>query len=208
MKDLDEIIAAFSKLEYNEGCYQSYEDAIKDTGKLTFDEASAMFRKATGYSISLIKETFDYVVPNPEWHYNSLLIEQCNCSIRQVFFLNSSEIVDIASNWHDYTEIANRILRILRQEKKIARKMKKEKAQAKQKFLTTYATRIERVIIRPKLFLQTNLEVYRENKWFSCYRKNGWYSYPNRNYNITIYYSGWIFSSYKRYNEFLKHYRF
>lgn len=203
MKNLAKIIEKYSKIEFNENNYgvgggltdtgkkasNRHEDALNDKGKLTFGKAAAMFKKATGCEVAFINEIFDYAVPNAEWHHAGFLPKSYGGGMKKTYFLNSVEIVEIATNWQNLVEK----LEISKNEKRIAEENKKNREQIKHDFLKENATRINRVTKMPELFYETDREMNGKYGWFSSYGKS---------YNMTEYYSGWAFSSIEKYNEF------
>ncbi len=81
-----------------------------------------------------------------------------------------------------------------RKEKKIEIEKERNSDQLKRDFLNSHATRILRVSERPELlFFETEREMNGKYGWFSCYGKR---------YNMTVYYSGWLFNSIEKFNEF------
>lgn len=204
MKNLEKIIKKYSKLECNENNYcvdggltdtskkasNRHEDALNDEGKLTFGKAAQMFKKATDCELDFIYEIFDYAVPNAEWHHAGFLPKKYGGGMKKTYFLNSAEIVDIATNWQNLIEK----LEISKIEKRIAAENEKKQEQIKQEFLKTNAIRITRVAIKPKNFIETNREINGKYGWFSSYGKN---------YNMTEYYSGWTFENIEKYIKFL-----
>lgn len=203
MKNLAKIIEKYSKVEFNENNYgvgggltdsgkkasNRHEEALNDEGKLTFGKAAAMFKKATGCEVAFINEIFDYAVPNAEWHHAGFLPKSYGGGMKKTYFLNSSEIVEIATNWQNLVEK----LEISKTEKRIASENQKNKEQIKQDFLKQNATRISRTTKTPELFYETDREMNGKYGWFSSYGKS---------YNMTEYYSGWAFESIEKYNEF------
>jgi hypothetical protein len=206
MKNLDKIIEKFSELEYDKYNYgvsgglsdtgkmasNRHEDALLDKGKLTFGKAAAMFKKATGCEMSLINEIFNYAVPNPEWHHAGFIPKQYGDGMKKTYFLNSTEIVEIATNWHNLVEM----LEISNHEKIIAIEIERKNDQIKHAFLIAHAIKLVRVLVIPeKLFYETYREMNGKYGWFSCY---------NKTYNMPIHYTGWFFNSQEKYDEFLK----
>jgi hypothetical protein len=204
MKNLEKIIEKFSKTGFNENNYgvgggltdsgkkasNRHEDALSDTGKLTFGKAASMFKKATGCDVSLINEIFNYAVTNPEWHHAGFLPKQYGGGMKKTYFLNSFEIVEIASNWENLVVK----LEISKREKRIEIEKERNSDQLKRDFLNFHATRILRVLERPELlFFETEREMNGKYGWFSCYGKR---------YNMTVYYSGWLFKNIEKFNEF------
>jgi len=115
MKSLDKIAGKYSNVEYNENNYHigggldggkfasnRHEDANNDKGKLTLGKACQIFKKATDLDIDLVKEVLKYAVPNMEWHHAGKLPKQYGGGMKKTYFLNASEIVNIAQNWDDF----------------------------------------------------------------------------------------------------------
>jgi len=203
MENLEKIIEKYSKLECNENNYSvggglsdtgkkasnRHEDALNDEGKLTFGKAAQMFKKATGCEIFLINEIFDYSTPNAEWHHAGFLPKSYGGGMKKTFFLNSVEIVEIATNWQNLIEK----LEISKTEKRIAAENQKNKEQIKQEFLKANAKKVERVTTQPSFFYKTTQEMN---------GKYGWFDSSYKSYNMTEYFSGWEFESQEKYQEF------
>jgi len=200
---LQRIAKKYSTLNYNSDNYNvggglsssgkkesnRHEDALSDKGKLTFGKASQMFKRATGLSLNEVKEIIKYAVPNMEWHHAGFMPKRYGGGMKKTYFLNSDEIVEIATNWQNLVEK----LEISKTEKRIAAENKRNSEKIKQKFLKKYAIKVERVEEIPKFFYETNREMNGKYGWFSSYGKS---------YNMTEYYSGWKFKSIKKLNEF------
>jgi hypothetical protein len=212
MKNLDKIIEKFSKLESKKNCCQSYEDALFDESKLHFGRAAEMFKRATSTNIAFIKKVFNHAIKYPEWYYNG-------GGMKKTYFLNASQIVEIATNWHNLVEMLVGILvETLIEKEEISKKVIEEEkkiVQMKKEFLTAHATKIIRFLGIPgKLFWETDREMEGKDGWFSCYGKNNETTYSYKltysydNLDMKIYYSGWQFNSRERYNEFLRFYRY
>lgn len=204
MKTLEKIIRKYSNINFNSENYSvgggldsnkfasnRHEDASNDDGKLTFGKACQMFKKATGCELDFVKEVIKYAVPNMEWHHAGMLPKQYGGGMRKTYFLNSNEIVDIATNWSSYIER----IEISKHEKRIALKREKNRDQLKQEFLENNATKVTRVSEKPVLFYETLREMNGKYGWFDSYGKS---------YNLPEYYSGWEFDSKEKYDEFMK----
>jgi len=205
MKNLESIIRKYSELKSNEDNYSigggladsgkkasnRHEDALSDSGKLTFGKAAQMFKKATGCEISLINEIFDYAVPYAEWHHAGFLPKQYGGGMKKTYFLNSTEIIMLAANWNSLIEK----LEISKTERRIAAENQENREQIKHDFLKTNAVRVDRVLYSniPANFYETDREMNGKYGWFSSYGKT---------YNMTEYYSGWKFETSEKMNEF------
>lgn len=203
MKNLAKIIEKYSKVEFNENNYgvgggltdsgkkasNRHEDALNDEGKLTFGKAAAMFKKATGCEVAFINEIFNYAIPNAEWHHAGFLPKSYGGGMKKTYFLNATEIVEIATNWQNLVEK----LEISKNDKRITEENKKNREQIRYEFLKANAKRITRVTKTPELFYETDREMNGKYGWFSSYGKS---------YNMTEYYSGWAFENIEKYNEF------
>lgn len=203
MKNLAKIIEKYSNVKCNEDNYSvggglsdsgkkasnRHEDALNDDGKLTFGKAAAMFKKATGCEVAFINEIFHYAVPNAEWHHAGFLPKSYGGGMKKTYFLNSAEIVEIATNWQNLVEK----LEISKTEKRNAAEEKKNLEVRKLEFLQANAKKIERTTKTPELFYETGREMNGKYGWFSSYGKS---------YNMTEYFTGWAFESLEKYNEF------
>jgi hypothetical protein len=201
MKNLEKIIAKYSSKEYKENysiggglddckfASRRHEDAKSDDGKLTLGKANQMFAKATGLTVEEVKEILVYAVPNMEWHHAGLLPKAYGGGMKKTYFLNSAEIVEIATNWQNLVEK----LEISKTEKRNAAEEKKNLEVRKLEFLQANAKKIERTTIVPAFFYETGREMNGKYGWFSSYGKS---------YNMTEYFTGWAFESLEKYNEF------
>ncbi len=201
---LSKIAAKYGQLEHNDNNYSiggglagdafasnRHQDAKYDEGKLTEGKATQLFMKATGLSIEVVKEVINYAVPNMEWHHAGKLPKSYGGGMKKTYFINSHEIVNIATNWDSLVEK----LEISKNEKRIAAEKKQSSEKIKQEFLTANAKKITRVekIENWALFYETDKEMNGKYGWFSSYGKS---------YNMTEYYSGWQFESEEKFNEF------
>lgn len=205
MRSLEAIIKKYKKLQYNEDNYgiggglsdsgkkasKRHEDALLDKGKLTLGKAVQMFKKATGIEdTEYVKEMLQYAVPKMEWHHAGFLPKAYGGGMKKTYFLNSTEIVMIATNWE---ELVDR-LAIKKQEARIEEERKRNREQIKQEFLARWAKKLVRVENPPKWFYEIDREMKGKYGWFSSYGKS---------YNLKEYYTGWAFRSEKKYKEFL-----
>ena len=167
-----------------------HEDARNDEGKLTLGQATQLFKKATGLETDSIKEVLHYAVPNMEWHHAGLLPKSYGGGMKKTYFLNSSEICNVASNWDSFVEKLN----LSKIEAQKAEEAKKDLETRKLDFLKANAKKVERVSQRPAYFYLTAREMN---------GKYGWFDSTYKSYNLPEYFSGWEFESEKKYNEFL-----
>jgi hypothetical protein len=203
MKTLEKIIEKYSSTEYSDNysiggglddskfASRRHQDAKNDDGKLTLGKANQMFSKATGLTVDEIKEVIKYAVPCMEWHHAGLLPKSYGGGMKKTYFLNASEIVNIATNWVAFVEK----LAISKNAARLDNEQKKNREQLQQEFLKANAKRVERVSSTPKFFYETNKEMDGKYGWFSSYGKS---------YNLPEYYSGWAFESKEKYEEFFK----
>lgn len=205
MKNLDAIIKKYSNLDHNADNYEigggldgakfaskRHEDAKNDEGKLTLGKAAQMFKKAVSVDdVEFIKEVLKYAIPNMEWHHAGKLPKQYGGGMKKTYFLNASEIVKVAQNWQANVEK----LEISKADKRAADEVKKTREQLRQEFLTAHATKVARVAERPQFFFETDKEMQGKFGWFSSYGKS---------YNMTEYYTGWVFSSEQALIDFSK----
>ena len=203
MKSLQKIIDKYSKVEYNTGNYEiggglsfgkfasnRHEDAKNDNGKITLGKAVQMFKKASGIDDSeKVKEVLKYAVPNMEWHHAGKLPKQYGGGMKKTYFLNSIEIVMIATEWDNL--IAK--LEISITEQRVKDEQKKSREEQKMEFLKSNAKRVQRVSEKPKYFYETEREMNGKFGWFSSYGKS---------YSLPEYFSGWEFESEELLNQF------
>lgn len=201
---LEKIIAKYSAKEHNENNYivggglndnkfasNRHEDACEDTGKLTFGKVCQLFKKATGEDLDFVKEIINYAVPNMEWHHAGQLPKNYGGGMKKTYFLNSTEIVDIATNWNNYYEQ----LELSKNEERIIESEKKNLEAKKQEFLKNNAKKVERLSEQPEFFYETEREMDGKYGWFSSYGKS---------YNLPEYYTGWKFESKEKLEQFYK----
>lgn len=186
---LEKIKSKYESLEYNRGNFSiggglasdkfasnRHEDAKNDDGKLTLGKVAQVFKKATGASTQEIKSI---ILDNfhLEWHHAGKLPKSYGGGMKKTYFLNSEQIVKLASNWDSYYQSLKK-----HEESKIKRTA----------FLKKYANEVERVGVKPKNFVKTKTEMYGKYGWFEA----------NEYYNLPMYYSGWVFRSKRKLNEF------
>lgn len=167
-----------------------HEDAKDDESKMTLGKATQLFKRATGLETNDIKEIIKYALPNMEWHHAGKLPKEYGGGMKKTYFLNSSEIVHVAENWHSLVEKLNKFK--LEEEKK--EKEKESKEEKRERFLKKHATYVERVEEVPEFFHETNYEMNGKYGWFSAYGKS---------YNLPKYYSGWKFNSKEDFKKFI-----
>jgi len=113
MTKLEKIIAQYTGVEYNKDNYSigggnvdgkfasnRHEDASCDPGKLTVGKATAIFKKATGEDTDYVKAIIHDTFPFMEWHHASYFKGR----MMKTYFLNSDQIIDLASNWIRYCQ--------------------------------------------------------------------------------------------------------
>ena len=203
MKNLKAIIEKYSQISHNADNYEigggldsgkfasrRHEDAKNDFGKLTLGKAAQMFKKAVGSDdVEFIKEVLSYAVPNMEWHHAGKLPKQYGGGMKKTYFLNSIEIVMIATEWDNL--IAK--LEISITEQRVKDEEKKSREEQKMEFLKSNAKRVQRVSEKPKYFYETEREMNGKFGWFSSYGKS---------YSLPEYFSGWEFESEELLNQF------
>lgn len=170
-----------------------HEDARNDTGKLTLGEATQLFKKATGLNIDIVKEVIEYAVPNMEWHHAGKLPKSYGGGMKKTYFLNASEIYDVAKNWNNFVEK----LELSKITAKNIAEQKRNIEIRKLEFLQINAEKLERITEIPLFFFKTGQEMN---------GKYGWFDSTHKDYKMTEYFSGWKFESEEKYNEFLKNY--
>ena len=203
MKNLEKIAKKYSEINHNEENFEiggglsdgkfasnRHEDAKNDEGKLTLGKVVQMFKKSTQIDdIDYIKEVLHYAVPNMEWHHAGKLPKAYGGGMKKTYFLNAKEIVKIAENWSSFVEK----LEISKTEKRNAEEIKKNREQIKLEFLNENAEKVVRVSERPSFFYETDKEMQGKFGWFSSYGKS---------YNLPEYFTGWVFKSEEKYQEF------
>lgn len=206
MKNLQTIVEKFSTTSFNKenfsvggglsdsGKFASnrHEDARNDTGKVTEGEATQMFKKATGLEIDKVKSIINFAIPNMEWHHAGKLPKQYGGGMKKTYFLNANQIIDLATNWENYVLGINEKKQLLI----IAEKAKKAIELKRNKFIEKNATKFERITITslPKNTYITEKEMN---------GKFGWFEATTR-YNMTIYYSGFVFKNEKALEKYLQ----
>jgi hypothetical protein len=112
-----------------------------------------------------------------------MLPKQYGGGMKKTFFLNATQITDLAANWYLYYE-----------KYQISINTKKNIKERKAEFLTKNATKIERSTTKPTYFFKIAQEM--------C-GKHGWFDSTYKNYKMTEYFSGWEFPNQEKHNEFL-----
>lgn len=168
-----------------------HEHAMNDKGKLTFGKASLMFKNATGLDISFVKEVIKYAVPNMEWHHAGLLPKSYGGGMKKTYFLNASEICNIASKWDEYVSK----LQIQKKEQRDNENEAKSRDAERLEFLEKHAEKVSRISEIPEYFYETDREMNGKYGWFSSYGKS---------YNLPEYYTGWKFNKECDYNKFMQ----
>lgn len=169
-----------------------HEDAKYDAGKLTLGEATQLFKKATGLDIDTVRAILEYAVPNMEWHHAGKLPKSYGGGMKKTYFLNATEICDVATNWSNYVEK----LSLSKAAAKEAAENKRTLEERKHDFLKVNAKRFERQRSTPAHphYIMTDREMA---------GKYGWFDSTYKSYNLPEYYSGWEFESEEKYHEFL-----
>jgi hypothetical protein len=201
-KKLAKIINKYSTIEYNKKNYsiggglhndkfasRRHEDAKNDAGKLTLGQAAQLFKKATGVDVDKIKSLIWHVFDELEWHHAGKLPKQYGGGMKKTYFLNSKQIAYLAMYWDDLINQYEEYLEMQR----INDNIYANKQEEKNKFLKENAKYIERVTNVPDNFYETNREMKGKYGWFESYGKQ---------YNLQEYYSGWVFNSKEKYEEF------
>lgn len=202
MKTFEKIITKYSSMAHDPHVYniggglsdekfasRRHEAAKDDPGKITLGKAVQLFAKASGLSGEEVKQVIKYAVPNMEWHHAGKLPKQYGGGMKKTYFLNSVELTDLATNWHSYFEK----VAIAVNEKRLQENKQRDKNQIKQEYLQAHAKKVIRATVRPELFYETDREMNGKYGWFSSYGKT---------YNLTEYYTGWVFASEDEFNEF------
>ena len=203
MKNLEKIAKKYSEINHNEENFEiggglsdgkfasnRHEDAKNDEGKLTLGKAVQMFKKATQIDdVDYIKEVLHYAVPNMEWHHAGKIPKQYGGGMKKTYFLNSKEIVHVAENWASIVEK----LTISKTEKRNAEEAKKNREQIKLEFLNENAEKVIRVSERPSFFYEMDKEMQ---------GKFGWFSSCGKSYNLPEYFTGWVFKTEEKLQEF------
>lgn len=117
---LEAIYNKYCSVEHNDSIYsvggglddskfasRRHEDARNDKGKLTFGEATQLFKKATGLDTDTVIEILEHTVPNMEWHHAGKLPKSYGGGMKKTYFLNAHEICECAKNWDANIEKLN-----------------------------------------------------------------------------------------------------
>ncbi len=203
---LEAIRAKYCSIDHNDENYyigggldgvrfasRRHEDAKIDEGKLTLGQATQLFKKATGLDTEIVKEVLLYAVPNMEWHHAGKLPKAYGGGMKKTYFLNSQEICNVATNWHDYVEK----LAISKEEKRKAAEQQRNIENRRLEFLQVNAKKVERAINKPTYFYLTAREMNGKYGWFDS-------TYKSYTYNLPEYFSGWEFESEESLQEFYK----
>ena len=150
-----------------------HEHALADRAKLTLGKATSLFSRTTGDSKETVKAIIDLAVPHPEYHHAGIY----NNRMRKTYFLNASEIVDIATNYDKYKQMITD---------------KEDKAKQAERLLDEKGIYMERVINISAYFVVTKKEMLGKYGWFLA----------NPKYNSTIYYSGYDLQNEDTYNRY------
>jgi hypothetical protein len=115
MTKLDLIAKKFGEIKHNANNYylgggldgfkfasRRHEAARRDLGKLTLGEATILFKKATGRTTDQVKAVIKYAVPSMEWHHAGKLPARYGGGMKRTYFVNSTEITDIAKHFEYY----------------------------------------------------------------------------------------------------------
>jgi len=162
-----------------------YRAALQDKGKLTLQKTISLFEKATAENKKTIEYIILFAVPNPEWHHSNFKYK------RKTYFINSKEIVNIATNFNLY-------------KKKILEKPKVSKVvinnENKMKLL---------VYEKAKRFFRVILKQIPKNYYIEKQEMKGKYGFFDINikYNLPVYYTGFYFENEKdrkKYDELHK----
>lgn len=151
---LERIVKKYEKLNFNDDNYSvgggltdtgkkasnRHEDALSDEGKLTLGKANAMFKRATGLEISEVKTIINFVVPNPEWHHAGFLPKSYGGGMKKTYFVNATQIIDLAKNWQDYSLK----LETQKKEQNKEAEFQAKKDEVMKKFLSVFAFKIKR----------------------------------------------------------------
>ena len=201
---LNDIIDKYKNIEFNKNNYDvgsglvsgkfasnRHEDAKNDEGKLTLGEATLFFKKATELETSFIKKIIEFVIPNMEWHHAGKLPKSYGGGMKKTYFLNSKQILDLASNWKIYIEKYEKN----NLDKKNDLILEQKKQEKRKIFLEKFATKRVRINFQPPFFYETDREMNGKYGWFTSYHQS---------YNLPEYYTGYEFKSKKDYDKFLK----
>jgi hypothetical protein len=200
---LQAIIARYNTITCNDSNYsigggldsdkfasRRHENARNDDGKITLGEAVQLFRKATGLETEEVKDILIFAVPMMEWHHAGKLPKAYGGGMKKTYFLNSKEIVDIASNWDTYTKRLSRSKITASNAVEERKSLEARKAE----FLLANAKKVERISTRPILFVLLKREMN---------GKYGWFDSTGKSYNLPEYYTGWVFENESKYNEYI-----
>lgn len=168
-----------------------HEDAKYDGGKMTLGEATQLFKKATGLDTDSVRAVIEYAVPNMEWHHAGKLPKSYGGGMKKTYFLNATEICEVATNWGSYVEK----LSLSKEAARVAAENKRTLEDRKLAYLQANAKKVERVSKTSIFFHQTAREMN---------GKHGWFDSTYKSYNLPEYFSGWEFENEEKYMGFLK----
>ena len=203
---LQKIIDKYCSTEFNEDNYgigggldsckfasRRHEDAKEDAGKLTEGEATQLFKKATGCELEYVKGVINYAIPNMEWHHAGKLPKSYGGGMKKTYFLNATEICNLATNWADYCSKYE----LSKATEQTAAEAKREREAQKLAFLTEHATKHTRIpeSDKPANFYQTAQEMN---------GKYGWFDSSYKSCKLPVYLTGWEFKEREEYMYFLR----
>lgn len=126
-----------------------------------------------------------------EWHHAGLLPKSYGGGMKKTYFLNASEICNIASKWDEYVSK----LQIQKKEQRDNENEAKSRDAERLEFLEKHAEKVSRISEIPEYFYETDREMNGKYGWFSSYGKS---------YNLPEYYTGWKFNKECDYNKFMQ----
>lgn len=149
-----------------------------------------MFSNATGMPVSDVRDIISFAVPNMEWHHAGKLPKQYGGGMKKTYFVNSDEIINIATNWDKFVSDFKKFKKS--EEDKLTQQHNIQNK--RDEYLKNNAEFVTRVSEIPEFFIEKEREQHGKYGWFDC---------SNKSYNLPTFYSGYVFKNEQDYNTYL-----
>lgn len=193
---LQKIIYKYEKIQTKESNYyigggladtgnfesNRHAQAKDDVSRITLGNATQIFKRATELTTQEIKDIILFTYPYLEWHHAGRLPREYGGRMKKTYFLNSKQMVDFATNFYEYKQQYEHHIN----EERIKSEQYRIKLKKKTDYLKKHAKPFERITELPKYYIITNEEMN---------GKYGWFNAQGKDYNLTIYYTGWEFKT-------------